>query len=135
MPPRSKWKEQLDKALRAEGRKRSKSAMQRVAELFYKDPQAAVSLTQYLLPKMRAIDAKVTTDGPFRLIIEVAPNTRKDEQDKQDPITLEYANAKAQQAKAQAQVDRFKMNKQDHSRQHKCKLKRKTKRTNKKENK
>lgn len=109
--PRSEYRKLLDIALRAAAKKKQKTLIQRAVELAYTDNTVLCTILRKVLPDLRNVEAKVTTDGPFRLIIEVAPRGEKAVEGTSESITVEYAEAKAQHARAKAENDRFKMNK------------------------
>ncbi len=70
---KSKWRELLDKALVEVGKKRKTTPMKALAEAFYEDNTVKLGVLKTMLPQLKAVDAKISEDSPFRLIIDVSP--------------------------------------------------------------
>lgn len=73
--PKSKWRELLDQALIEVGKqqKPKTTPMKALAEAFYKDNTVKLGVLKTMLPTLKAVDAKINEDSPFRLIIDVTP--------------------------------------------------------------
>jgi len=74
------WRRELAEAFEQIGRDRDTTAMKRIATLFFDDDAAAVQILGFMLPKLKAIEAKVDQESPYRLIIDLSPD-RKDKED------------------------------------------------------
>lgn len=140
--PRSEYRKLLERAINTEAKRRKKTLLQHAVSLAYKDVTVLNTILRKVLPDLRSIDAKITSGGPFRLIIEVAERDQLPKDDKPESTSLEYAKTKGQQALAQAEADRYQKNYQlgtptvevaNRFKMNKRKTKRKSKHTNKKE--
>jgi hypothetical protein len=75
--PKSKWRELLDQALIEVGKqqKPKTTPMKALAEAYYTDNTVKLGVLKTMLPALKAVDAKITEDSPFRLIIDVTPKS------------------------------------------------------------
>ncbi len=79
--PKHKWRELLDKALIDVGKQNKTTPMKALAEAYYKDNTVKLGVLKTMLPQLKAVDAKINEDSPFRLIIDLSPRTPKTKQD------------------------------------------------------
>lgn len=127
---KGEYRKLLERAIAAEAKRQKKTLLQHAVSLAYKDVTVLNTILRKVLPDLRSIDAKITSAGPFKLIIEVAERDNKEtERAEQDtpypdcpkpPIPVEMYERGLNPA------SRFKMNKRR-------KAKRKLKHTTKKE--
>lgn len=79
-----KMRNELMRALEAEGHKQGQSPMQRVAESFYNDPKAMVKVLKHLLPQLKAIELKGLEESPFKLIMQIGGEIVKDKDENEE---------------------------------------------------
>jgi hypothetical protein len=66
------WKEELEKAILAEGQIRNTTPYKRAAELYYDEKEACIGILNFYIAKLKNIEAKI--DGNFlRLNINLPP--------------------------------------------------------------
>jgi hypothetical protein len=82
------WRDELAKALKAEGKRRGCTPMAHVAAAFYSDPKAMLDILKHMLPTLKAVEAKVGQATPFKLLIDYTPPKpkKKDKPDGDDTI-------------------------------------------------
>jgi len=80
--PKHKWRELLDKALIDVGKqqKPKTTPMKALAEAFYEDNTVKLGVLKTMLPQLKAVDAKISEDSPFQLIIDLSPRPTKPKQ-------------------------------------------------------
>ena len=75
------WRIELARALSKIGKERHTNPMERVAELFYADDSACLGILRFMLPQLKSVEAKVDQEEPFRLIIDLSPESEDKEDD------------------------------------------------------
>lgn len=76
------WRRQLSAELNKEAvRQGSLSPMMRIAKLFYSDDKQAVQILQHLLPRLKAIEARIEQENPFKLILDIDGSDDSDDED------------------------------------------------------
>jgi hypothetical protein len=64
---------QLDKALKDVEKRHKKSIIEHALHEAYKDNTLLAAILRKLLPDLKSVEAKVSQDAPFRLIIDMTP--------------------------------------------------------------
>ncbi len=96
----------LIQALNAEAKTRGLgNPMRYIASLFFEDPMIAVQVLNYILPKLKSIEAKVETINPSRLIIQLpAVVTQKERAALIDSVQTPLLEAMDAQAETVAEL-------------------------------
>jgi hypothetical protein len=76
--PKSEYRKMLDLAMKAKTKEHKMSLIEHAVEQAYSDNTVLTAILRKLLPDLRAVDANITQDSPFRLIIDLSPKSKPD---------------------------------------------------------
>lgn len=95
--PKSEFRQLLESALNSVGKRQTKptTPMIALAEAYYRDDKIKLGVLNCLVPSLKSIEAKVTGDSPFRLVIDLTGRQAVKKIDSSDKAEAPLLEAKS----------------------------------------